>query len=111
MGGSKGLYKWIFDAVENKDYELAASYLHPEYPLELAKFFEWLENEKGYDCSNIQIDKHTGFSSSYYDSTVGVSAYTLQMDVLLSGVSISMAIEIVKNDNGYRHSHIRRYFI
>lgn len=91
----------FFDAVENKDYELAASYLHPEYPLDLTKFFEWLENEKGYDCSKIQIDKYTGFSSSYYDSTVGGSAYTLQMDVLLNGESISMAIEIVKNDNGY----------
>ena len=45
-GEAKVYINECFDAVENKDYELAALYLHPEYPLDLAKFFEWLENEK-----------------------------------------------------------------
>lgn len=60
----------FFDTVETGDYAAAAAFLHPERPADLEAFFQGLESQEGLDFSNIVIDKYTGFSSSYYDSTV-----------------------------------------
>ena len=68
---------------------------------DLEAFFQGLESQAGLDFSNIVIDKYTGFSSSYYDSTVKGAAYSLDMDVLAGGQDLEIEIEIVKNDNGY----------
>jgi hypothetical protein len=100
-GEAKDLINRFFDAIETEDYELAATFLHPERPADLKVFFEGLENEKGLDFSNIEIDKYTAFSSSYYDSTVAGSTYTLGMDTNVNGEDMEIEIEIVKNDNGY----------
>ena len=91
----------FFDAIENKDYELAATFLHPERPADLKAYFENLENEEGLNFSNIEIDKYTGSSSENYDSSVGGATYSLCMDVHLNDGSVEIDIEIVKNDNGY----------
>ena len=91
----------FFDTVETGDYAAAAAFLHPERPADLEAFFQGLESQEGLDFSNIVIDKYTGFSSSYYDSTVKGAAYSLDMDVLAGGRTLEVEIEIVKNDNGY----------
>lgn len=91
----------FFDAIEARDYETAATYLHPERPTDLKTFFEGLENKNNLDFSNIEIEKYTNFSFSYYDSTVDGSTYSLTMDTLASDTKIEIKIEIVKNDNGF----------
>lgn len=91
----------FFDAIENEDYELATTYLHPERPADLRAYFENIENKEGLDFSNIEIDKYTGSSSAFYDSSVGGATYSLCMDVHINDVSVEIDIEIVKNDNGY----------
>ena len=98
---AKAYINGFFDAIEAADYDLAATFLHPERPADLKIFFEGLENEKALDFSNIEIDKYTDFSSSYYDSTVDGSAYSLEMDTFISGKKAEIEIEIVKNDAGY----------
>ena len=91
----------FLDAIEKSDYEEATTYLHPERPTDLKAFFEFIEKEEDLDFSSIEITKYTGFSSSYYDSTVGGSTYTQSMKVDVGGKEAEMEIEIVKNDNGY----------
>lgn len=91
----------FFSAVEAEDYELAATFLHPERPADLKAFFEGLESEKDLDFSNIEIVNYTGFSSTNYDSVLDGSAYSLKMDTSVSGEAVKIEIEIVKNGNGY----------
>ena len=91
----------FFEKIESEDYAAAEEFLHPERPAELQVFFETLENEHNVDFSNIRIEKYTGFKSSVFDSTVSGSVYCLTMNVAVSDKIIEMAIEIVKNDNGY----------
>ncbi|MCI8589821.1 MAG: hypothetical protein HFE77_03825 [Clostridiales bacterium] len=98
---AKAYTRDFLDAIEAKDYEHAATFLHPERPVDLEPFFEGLKSEENMDFSTIEITKYTGFSSSYYDSTVEGSAYSLSMNVKVGDDEIKMEIEIVKNDNGY----------
>lgn len=92
----------FLDAVEAENYELASTFLHPERPADLKTFFESLKNEKSLDFSSgVEIVKYTGFSSSYYDSTVDGSTYTLAMKGTAGEQEFEMQIEIVRNDNGY----------
>ena len=106
-GGIKGdeakahINKFL-EAVEAGDYELAESYLHPESPADLQIFFEALKAEEAIDFSlGTEIVKYTGFSSSYYDSTVNGSAYELEFDAEIGKREVEIEIEIVSNDNGY----------
>lgn len=75
--------------------------MHPERPADLQEFFVSLENEKNIDFSSINIEKYTGFRSSFYDSSVDGSAYSLTMEIAVSDKIVQMEIEIVKNDAGY----------
>lgn len=60
-----------------------------------------MENEKNVDFSSINVEKYTGFKSSWYDSSVGGSTYSLTMKIAASDKIIQMEVEIVKNDAGY----------
>ena len=91
----------FFDVIEEKDYKLAATFLHPERPADLKVFFESVENEEDFDFASIEISQYTGFSSSYYDSSVAGSSYRLKLDAIVSDKKVEMEIEIVKNDKGY----------
>lgn len=91
----------FLEKVEGEDYAAAEEFLHPERPANLQEFFEALENEKNVDFSSINIEKYTGFKSSFYDSSVDGSTYSLTMKIAASDKIIQMEIEIVKNDNGY----------
>lgn len=91
----------FFEKISSEEYEAAEEFLHPERPADLQEFFEALENEKNVDFSSVNIEKYTGFKSSWYDSSVGGSTYSLTMKIAASDKIIQMEIEIVKNDAGY----------
>ena len=91
----------FFRAIETKDYDHASTFLHPEISADPKTVFENLEHENNLDFSAITITKYTGFSSSYYNSAVQGSLYTLNMKVDAGGKELKMAITIVRNDRGY----------
>ena len=91
----------FIEKIESEDYEAAEEFLHPVRPADLQEFFEALENEENVDFSSINIEKYTGFKSTWYDSSVDGSTYSLTMKIALSDRIIQMEIEIVKNDGGY----------
>lgn len=91
----------FFNAIEAGDHGSAATFLHPDRPIDLKVLFERLQNENSLDFSNIEVDRYTGFSCAYYDSTVNGSEYSLRMDTIVSGKNVQLEIQIVKNDNGY----------
>lgn len=91
----------FFDAIEVEDYELAATYLHPDRPADLEAFFTSLTEAKDLDFSSIEVSQYTGFHTSFYDSSIGGSSYALSMVVDVSRKELDMEIEIVKNDSGY----------
>ncbi len=92
----------FFDAVRKENYEQAETFLHPELAdTDLKTFFEGAESQLSVDFATLGLDKYTGFSTSFYNSNVGGSIYSLNMAVNISGKTIDMVIEIVKNDDGY----------
>ena len=92
----------FLEAVENGDFEKAEELLHPDRPVHLEKFFDNVESKEGLDFqAGIEIEKYTGFSSSYYDSTVDGSTYGLTMKATVGGKNTTIFVELVKNDNGY----------
>ena len=103
---AKELVNDFLDKVEEKDYEGAEEFLHPECTADLQAFFTALENDKGIDFSSIQIEQYTGFESSVYTSDVDGSRFLLKMQVSASGEDLFMEIEIVKNDSGYGIYHL-----
>ncbi len=98
---AKSFINEFFEKVSSEDYEAAEEFLHPERPVDLQNFFEALENGENIDFSSINIEKYTGFKSSWYDSSIGGSTYSLTMKAAASDRIFRMEIEIVKNDNGY----------
>lgn len=89
-------------AIENGDFEKAKTYLHPEKPLDLEKYFNGIEERTGVDFQNgIEIKRYTDFSSSLYESEVDGADYELEMNVIVDGVAFEFSIDIVKNDLGY----------
>ena len=88
--------------IEKGDYQSASDYLHAERPANLELFFEGIEKDDGVDFQQtITVKKYTGFSSSYYDSTVGGSTYSLDMVVTVGDDELTLSVEVVKNDNGF----------
>ncbi len=99
---AKELTEAFVSAVASGDFEKAASYLHPEKPLNLEKYFNDIEARAGIDFQKgIEIKRYTGFSTSLYDSEVDGADYELEMNIIVDGVAFELAIEIVKNDLGY----------
>lgn len=89
-------------AVAEGDYERAQTFLHPERPADLKTFLDGIEADTGLDFSaGIEIERYTGFSSMFYDSSVNGSAYELSFRARVGDTSVRMAIEIVKNEAGY----------
>ena len=66
----------FFSAIVAEDYDKAEEFLHPERPADLESFLLGIENEEDIDFqSGIKIEKYTGFSSAFYDSSVEGSTY------------------------------------
>lgn len=92
----------FFDAVVAEDYDKAEALLHSDRPADLEEFFEHVEESEGLDFqSGIEIEKYTGFSSSFYDSEVGGSRYELTMKTKVGDKGVTFSIEVVENDAGY----------
>ena len=92
----------FFAAVADEDYDKAESLLHPERPADLEEFFSGVEEAKDIDFQEgIEIEKYTGFSSAFYDSTVGGSTYGLTMKTMVGEKEVKFTIEIVKNEAGF----------
>ena len=99
---AKAFINDFFEALVVEDYEKAETFLHPERPADLEKFFLNVEKEEGVDFqAGIEVEKYTGFSSSLYDSTVDGSRYELTMKTRVGDDDVKFTIEIVKNENGY----------
>ena len=73
----------------------------PGLPPRERLFFSPIHPWKNVDFSSVNIEKYTGFKSSFYDGSVDGSTYSLTMKVTASDKIVQMEIEIVKNDNGY----------
>lgn len=92
----------FLNAVEDKNYDLAKTYLHPQRPIDVKALTERAELNLGIDFSKgIEITRYTDFSSSVYDSEVDGSEYELEIDAIVGGVSIEINVEIVRNDQGF----------
>ncbi len=99
---AKAMIRDFFDAIVAEDYEKAEGLLHPDRPADLEAFFLEVEDDEELDFqSGIEIEKYTGFSSAFYDSTVDGSTYELTMRTKVGEETVKFTIEIVKNEAGY----------
>ena len=95
----------FLDAIEAGDYEAAEEMLHPDFPSgKLEAFFTTAGRQLGVDFQEgIEIEKYTGFRSSFYNSSIDGSSYELTFRAKVGNGDkvVTFTIEIVKNDNGY----------
>lgn len=92
----------FLDAVEAGDFEKAKTYLHPEKPFDVEKYFNEKELRSEIDFQKgIEIKRYTEYSSSAYDSDVGGGDFELEMNIIVDGVAFEISIDIVRNDLGY----------
>ena len=92
-------------ALDNENYAEAAALYHPDAVMSedlLAAFAEQVKTKVGIDLTEgATVEKITGISSSYYDSTVGGSRYALTARIKAGDKTASLAVEVVRNDKGY----------
>lgn len=92
----------FLSAIAGGDFESAKSYLHPEKPLDLQKYFDAIEGRVGVDFqAGIELKRYTEYSSSVYESEVDGSEYDLEANIIVDGVAFEFSVEIVRNDLGY----------
>ena len=92
----------FLSAIAGGDFESAKSYLHPEKPLDLQKYFDAIESRVGVDFqAGIELKRYTDYSSSVYESEVDGSEYDLEANIIVDGVAFEFSVEIVRNDLGY----------
>jgi hypothetical protein len=92
----------FLSAIAGGDFESAKSYLHPEKPLDLQKYFDAIEGRVGVDFqAGIELKRYTDYSSSVYESEVDGSEYDLEANIIVDGVAFEFSVEIVRNDLGY----------
>ncbi len=92
----------FLSAIAGGDFESAKSYLHPEKPLDLQKYFDGIEGRVGVDFqAGIELKRYTDYSSSVYESEVDGSEYDLEANIIVDGVAFEFSVEIVRNDLGY----------
>jgi hypothetical protein len=92
----------FLSAIADGDFESAKSYLHPEKPLDLQKYFDAIEGRVGVDFqAGIELKRYTDYSSSVYESEVDGSEYDLEANIIVDGVAFEFSVEIVRNDLGY----------
>ena len=110
LGCSKGIKKddakamaeSFLTAVESGDFEAAKTYLHPEKPLDIEKYFSGIESREQIDFQNgIEITRYKEHSFSIYESEVDGSECELEINVIVDGVGLEFNIDIVKNDLGF----------
>lgn len=92
----------FLENVSNGDFDKASAQIHPTRAIGVEYLFNMQELRMGVDFqSGIEIKRYTSLSSSYYDSEVDGSDFDVEMEIIVSGKTIGLEIEIVKNDEGY----------
>lgn len=92
-------------ALDNENYAEAAALYHPDAAMTeelLAALAEQVKTKVGIDLTEgATVEKITGISSSYYDSTVGGSRYELTAKIQAGDKTASLTVEVIRNDEGY----------
>ena len=95
----------LLTALDNEDYAEAVALYHPDAAMTeelLAAFAEQVKTKVGIDLTEgATVEKITGISSSYYDSTVGGSRYELTAKIQAGDKTASLTVEVIRNDRGY----------
>ena len=95
----------LLSALDNENYAEAAALYHPDAAMSedlLAAFAEQVKTKVGIDLTEgATVEKITGISSSYYDSTVDGSRYALTARIKAGDKTASLAVEVIRNDKGY----------
>ena len=95
----------LLTALDNENYAEAAALYHPDAAMTeelLAAFAEQVKTKVGIDLTeSATVEKITGISSSYYDSTVGGSRYELTAKIKAGDKTASLTVEVIRNDRGY----------
>lgn len=95
----------LLTALDNENYAEAAALYHPDAAMTedlLAAFAEQVKTKVGIDLTEgAVVEKITGMSSSYYDSTVDGSRYALTARIKAGDKTASLAVEVIRNDKGY----------
>ena len=95
----------LLSALDNENYAEAAALYHPDAAMTeelLAAFAEQVKTKVGIDLTEgAAVEKITGMSSSYYDSSVDGSRYALTARIKAGDKTASLAVEVIRNDKGY----------
>ncbi|MBQ7910635.1 MAG: hypothetical protein IJ363_07615 [Clostridia bacterium] len=95
----------LLTALDNENYAEAAALYHPDAAMTeelLAALAEQVKTKVGIDLTEgATVEKITGISSSYYDSTVGGSRYELTAKIKAGDKTASLTVEVIRNDRGY----------
>lgn len=95
----------LLTALDNENYAEAAALYHPDAAMSenlLAAFAEQVKTKVGIDLAEgAAVEKITGMSSSYYDSTVDGSRYALSARIKAGDKTADLTVEVIRNDKGY----------
>ena len=95
----------LLTALDNENYAEAAALYHPDAAMTedlLAAFAEQVKTKVGIDLTEgAVVEKITGMSASYYDSTVDGSRYALTARIKAGDKTASLTVEVIRNDRGY----------
>ena len=95
----------LLSALDNENYAEAAALYHPDAAMTeelLAAFAEQVKTKVGIDLTEgAVVEKITGMSASYYDSTVDGSRYALTARIKAGDKTADLTVEVIRNDRGY----------
>ena len=95
----------LFVALSEGDYEAAAALFHPDKsktPDELSSYCEMLVADYDVDLTDgAVIERYTGMTSAFYDSSVDGSLYELVMEIKVGDTSTIFRVQVVRNDAGF----------
>ena len=95
----------LLSALDNENYAEAAALYHPDAAMTeelLAAFAEQVKTKVGIDLTEgAVVEKITGMSTSYYDSTVGGSRYALTAKIKAGDKTADLTVAVIRNDRGY----------
>ena len=95
----------LLSALDNENYAEAAALYHPDAAMTeelLAAFAEQVKTKVGIDLTEgAVVEKITGMSASYYDSTVDGSRYALTAKIKAGDKTADLTVEVIRNDRGY----------
>ncbi len=104
-GETEKMTGFLLASLKDENFEEAADLYHPDAamtPELLSAFAEQVKTKVGIDLTEgAAVEKITGVSSSYYDSTVDGSRYELTAKIKAGNKSATLTVEVVRNDKGY----------